>query len=241
MNKVIFSITIFIMFVGASGTFANAQEIPSWVKFNAGYWADDSIDDSTFINALQFLIKEQIVVIPQTEISEKQSDHIPSWVKFNAGYWAQGAITDLDFINSMQYLIANGIIVIDHTTIDNITAITITGTISYWQPIDGPSYAITPKEDLSVPTDEGKIYLYGDVLDKSLDGKQVKITGKIVENYQEYQISKYGATTGGDPTTSVIFVSEVNVIPSYIMPASICAFDPENPDAECDDTPDLKP
>ena len=113
MNRVIVSSMIFIIFVGVFGNFANAQEIPSWVKNNAEYWADGHIDDATFINALEFLIKEQILIIPETEISESQSNQIPSWVKNNAEYWAQNTITDLDFINSMQYLIANGIIVID--------------------------------------------------------------------------------------------------------------------------------
>ena len=93
--------------------------------------------------------------------------------------------------------------------IDDLPTITITGTISHWQPIDGPSYAITPEEDLTVPMDEGKIYLYGDILDESLDGKQVKITGKIVENYGEYRVSKYGGPSlGGDPSTSAIFVTD---------------------------------
>ena len=113
MNKIVVLSMIFIIFLGTFATFANAQEIPSWVKNNAGYWAEGSIDDATFINALQFLIKEQIIVIPETEISENQSNQIPPWVKNNAEFWAQNAITDSDFINSMQYLIANGIIVIE--------------------------------------------------------------------------------------------------------------------------------
>jgi len=113
MNKIVVSSMIFILFLGTFTTFANAQQMPSWVKNNAGYWADGSIDDTTFVNALQFLIKEQIILIPETEVSENQSNQIPPWVKNNAEFWAQDTITDLDFINSMQYLIANGIIVIE--------------------------------------------------------------------------------------------------------------------------------
>ena len=37
--------------------------IPSWIKNNAGWWADGSIDDDSFIQGIQFLIKEGIMRI----------------------------------------------------------------------------------------------------------------------------------------------------------------------------------
>ena len=37
--------------------------IPQWIKNNAGWWADGSIDDSSFIQGIQFLIKEGIIQI----------------------------------------------------------------------------------------------------------------------------------------------------------------------------------
>jgi hypothetical protein len=40
-----------------------APEIPSWIKNNAGWWADGSIDDSSFVQGIQFLIKEGIMRI----------------------------------------------------------------------------------------------------------------------------------------------------------------------------------
>jgi hypothetical protein len=113
MKVIVVLSMILILFLGTFTTFSNAQEIPSWVKNNAEYWVDGTIDDTTFVNALQFLIKEQIIIIPETEISEKQSNQIPQWVKNNADFWVQNAITDLEFIDSMQYLIANGIIIIE--------------------------------------------------------------------------------------------------------------------------------
>ncbi|QMU55400.1 MAG: hypothetical protein GKS07_11175 [Nitrosopumilus sp.] len=127
MNRLVLSSTVFILFAGLFGTFANAEEIPSWVKNNAQYWADDSIDDATFINALQFLIAEQIITIPETEVTENQSGEIPSWIKNNVQYWAQDAITDLDFINGIQYLIANGIIVIEY---DDVPKLSLSGNFS---------------------------------------------------------------------------------------------------------------
>jgi len=35
------------------------NEIPIWVKNNAGWWAEGSIDDETFIQGIQFLINEK--------------------------------------------------------------------------------------------------------------------------------------------------------------------------------------
>jgi len=38
-----------------------ASAIPSWIKNNAGWWADGSIDDDSFIQGIQFLIKEGLI------------------------------------------------------------------------------------------------------------------------------------------------------------------------------------
>jgi len=38
-----------------------SSTIPSWVKNNAGYWADGSIDDSTFIAGMQYLVGAGII------------------------------------------------------------------------------------------------------------------------------------------------------------------------------------
>lgn len=34
------------------------QKIPDWIKNDAKWWIDNSIDDQTFVNGIQFLIKE---------------------------------------------------------------------------------------------------------------------------------------------------------------------------------------
>ena len=40
---------------------SSAQDvIPSWIKNNAGWWADDKIDDFTFAQGIGFLIKNKI-------------------------------------------------------------------------------------------------------------------------------------------------------------------------------------
>ena len=68
---------------------AFAENVPDWVKNTAGWWASDQIPDSAFLQGIQYLIKEGIMVIPPTEASESvSSQEVPSWVKNNAGWWA---------------------------------------------------------------------------------------------------------------------------------------------------------
>jgi phosphonate transport system substrate-binding protein len=38
--------------------------IPSWIKNNAGFWADGDIDDATFLNGIEFLIENEIINVP---------------------------------------------------------------------------------------------------------------------------------------------------------------------------------
>jgi hypothetical protein len=86
--------------------------IPEWVKNTAGWWAGDEIPDSAFVNAIQYLIKEGIIVIPETEQGYSGSSVIPEWVKNTAGWWAGDEIPDSAFVNAIQYLIKEGIMVI---------------------------------------------------------------------------------------------------------------------------------
>ena len=87
--------------------------IPAWIKNNAGWWATDQIDDSTFVQGIQYLIQEGIMVIPPTETLESvDSQVVPAWIKNNAGWWATDQIDDSTFVQGIQYLIQEGIIVV---------------------------------------------------------------------------------------------------------------------------------
>ena len=55
-------------------TVSDSTGIPPWIKNNAGWWADDIIDDNSFIQGIQFLIKGGIIVIEQ-EQSETESQN----------------------------------------------------------------------------------------------------------------------------------------------------------------------
>ena len=84
--------------------------IPSWIKNNAGWWADNAIGDEDFVLGIQYLIEEGIMKIPPTtQGSSGDTNEIPSWIKNNAGWWADNAIGDEDFVLGIQYLIEEGI------------------------------------------------------------------------------------------------------------------------------------
>jgi len=84
--------------------------IPDWIKNNAGWWAEGSIDDETFVQGIEFLIKNDIIQIPPTESDSTVSQKIPDWIKNNAGWWAEGSIDDETFVQGLQFLIGKGII-----------------------------------------------------------------------------------------------------------------------------------
>jgi len=93
---------------------AFAENVPSWIKNNAGWWADGQIDDGSFVSGMQWLISNDVMVIPPTEHGVGDGNNvIPSWIKNNAGWWAGGLIDDSTFISGIQWLISNGIITLE--------------------------------------------------------------------------------------------------------------------------------
>ena len=86
--------------------------IPDWVKNNAGWWANGDIPDSAFITGIEFLIKNEIIVVPTSEAQSGNESSIPEWIKTNAGWWADGDIDDKTFANGIEFLINVGIIVV---------------------------------------------------------------------------------------------------------------------------------
>ena len=110
-------IPFFIIFTAAiliPNAFAQEATIPSWIKNNAGWWASDQIPDSAFLQGIQYLIKEGIMVIPTTESSESSgSQEVPAWIKNNAKWWSAGIISDENFLNGIKYLVISGIINVD--------------------------------------------------------------------------------------------------------------------------------
>jgi len=87
--------------------------IPLWIRELAKYWYNGAITDVEFSNGIGFLIKEGIIVIPETQ-NQKTSDEvkIPEWVKDSTGWWIDRQISDVEFAKGIEFLIKEGIIVV---------------------------------------------------------------------------------------------------------------------------------
>ncbi len=89
---------------------ASNPEIPNWIKNNAKWWSEGVIEDTDFIQGVQYLVKEGIIKVSSAKGSGSSSGAIPSWIKNNAKWWADGQISDGDFVKGIQFMIENGII-----------------------------------------------------------------------------------------------------------------------------------
>ena len=99
-------------------------QIPDWIRNNAKWWSEGQIGDSDFTSGIQFMIKENIMVIPdlQREVTQmelkdekramgmEREQNVPDWVRNNAGWWADGLISDDDFVSGIKYLVEQGTI-----------------------------------------------------------------------------------------------------------------------------------
>lgn len=89
---------------------STTKTIPHWIKNTAMLWSQGSVTDGDFINGIQYLIQQGIIMVPTTQVSSQASQKIPSWIKNTAKLWSQDQVGDTDFINGIQYLVQNGII-----------------------------------------------------------------------------------------------------------------------------------
>ena len=88
-------------------------KIPNWIRDNARWWAQDSIEDQDFVLGIQYLIEQKIMIVPSTDLSNEPAlPFLPNWIKDTAGWWADGKVSDDDFVNGIQYLVSHGIIVV---------------------------------------------------------------------------------------------------------------------------------
>ncbi|MCH8916381.1 MAG: hypothetical protein IIA82_11175 [Thaumarchaeota archaeon] len=79
--------------------------IPSWVKDVAGFWCGDEIDNASFIETIQYLINNDVIMVPATPSSGSDSQEIPNWIKSNTCWWSQGLITNSVFASGLEYFI----------------------------------------------------------------------------------------------------------------------------------------
>ncbi len=91
----------------------NPVSVPDWIRINAEWWASGKITDSTFITGIEFMLENNIIIIPNLPNSNFSGDEIPDWIRNNAHWWSQDLITEDEFVNSLKFLIEEGIIIIN--------------------------------------------------------------------------------------------------------------------------------
>ena len=89
---------------------AESIVIPEWIKNVAGFWCKGEIEDSNFVEGIQYLINNNVIVVSVASSGTESSKTIPDWIKNNACWWSQNQISDDDFASGLQFLIEKGII-----------------------------------------------------------------------------------------------------------------------------------
>ena len=64
---VIVSMSSVSILVGAA--WAEESTLPSWIKTTSIWWGEEKISDEEFINSLQYLLENEILVIPDQKSS----------------------------------------------------------------------------------------------------------------------------------------------------------------------------
>ena len=59
----IFLVSMLFVPASMSPTAAQDSEIPAWIKNNAAWWAEGQIDDSSFLQGIQYLVQNGIIVV----------------------------------------------------------------------------------------------------------------------------------------------------------------------------------
>ncbi|MCZ6582216.1 MAG: hypothetical protein O6761_03475 [Thaumarchaeota archaeon] len=99
--------------------------VPSWFKNNVKWWKEDKISDRDIINAIENLLKREIIKLDSTKIKSevtlsesrfvlppyKDGVSIPSHVKNTFASWEEGVFSDSDVANTIKFLIKANVII----------------------------------------------------------------------------------------------------------------------------------
>lgn len=107
-----FLLAVIVPLLALSVSYSDGKSvIPDWIKNNAKWWSSNQISDSDFTKGIEYMIKENIIVIPNLPPTTTSGQTvIPHWLKNNAGWWANGQISQDDFVNGIKWLVEHGII-----------------------------------------------------------------------------------------------------------------------------------
>ena len=74
--RIFLIIPVLLLVLVMTMPFSNAQSVPEWVKNTAGWWAEDAISETEFVNAIEFLINVGIINV------EKENQCVNDLLKY---------------------------------------------------------------------------------------------------------------------------------------------------------------
>ena len=80
---------------------------PEWVKSLVGFWVYSKISDSNLSDALNYMVKMNIIEISVSENSSIEVYESPDWFKQNAQLWVDDRISDNKFLIGLESLFQN--------------------------------------------------------------------------------------------------------------------------------------
>ena len=89
----------------------NMNLIPDWIRNTVQWWAEGDIDDDSFVQAMAFLIKNDVIQVDA--VSSDTGGDIESWVRSTAQWWVDGLVSDAEFLASIAFLVEKGVIPVD--------------------------------------------------------------------------------------------------------------------------------
>jgi len=203
-------------------------ELPKWFKNNANWWKDGLISDQEIVNAIEYLVEQNIIRVSPKNIMEMMQDgpisgtekQIPEYVKDVFGFWSKGEIPDSEISFALGYLIQEKII-----KIPRFDSITNSKTISDFKEIQifqVPSDTIIEvTNDLTINAEKVNVHgiLFGSPgvsIEIIADEIEVFETGMIQagdgEENTELLVSKTAKGKHGTPGGDVILNSKTSLV-----------------------------
>ena len=84
--------------------------IPNWIYDDALLWSEEKIIDNKFTDIINYLIKNEIITIPENQSNIIEVKKIPSWIRDVTGWWVDNQIDDKTFFQSLEFLVQKSII-----------------------------------------------------------------------------------------------------------------------------------
>jgi len=92
--------------IAAFTVFASAEEglIPGWIKNTANFWVNNQISDREFISALQYLVKEGMLLIPQEGVVTQPSPVVTTQPSPVGTTEPSSVVTTTPFTSTKKYI-----------------------------------------------------------------------------------------------------------------------------------------